>query len=144
MNGAKMERKWIPTHEVQVGDWLAHKLSDTPWTYTPVTGWADRELQLSRYGLADVTHRVFTVQNAPWWVDAMDRTHDLNGKALIIRAPHIHRGVVFDTHAEANCEAVTSPDESGTFRATGSRGVERSYNVLMVATVYPCHDSEHG
>ena len=57
-------RQWVPTRDVREGDQLAHKLSDTPWTYTPVTGWSDRVLKLSRYeGLSDVTHRTFTVRN---------------------------------------------------------------------------------
>lgn len=73
---------WIPTAEVRKGDQLAHKLSDTPWTYTEVTGWSDRYLATS-----DVTHRTFTVTDAPWWVDELDRTADLAGRALIKARP---------------------------------------------------------
>lgn len=80
-------REWVPTAEVRVGDKLAHKLSDTPWTYTEVTGWSDRELRLSRFGpgLADVTQRTFTVSDAPWWVRSDDfaLVHPLDGEALI-------------------------------------------------------------
>jgi hypothetical protein len=81
------EREWIPTSEVRIGDRLAHKLSDTAWHYTTVTGWSDRELRLSRYGLPDVTHRTFTVSGAPWWVraDNFALVHSLDGEALIAR-----------------------------------------------------------
>lgn len=74
------DREWIPATDVREGDQLAHKLSDTPWTYTTVTGWTDEYLPTS-----DVTHRTFTVTGAPWWIDEMDRTADLAGKALIKR-----------------------------------------------------------
>ena len=74
------DRIWIPTTDVRAGDQLAHKLSDTPWTYTPVTGWSDRYLATS-----DVTHRTFTVTGAPWWVNELDRTSDLAGETLIRR-----------------------------------------------------------
>jgi hypothetical protein len=80
------ERVWVPTAEVRAGDLLAHKLSDTPWTYTPVTGWEDRTLHLGgRQG--DVVQRRFTVTGAPWWVGPGDRTHDLAGRALIRARP---------------------------------------------------------
>ncbi len=77
------ERTWIPTAEVQAGDQLAHKLSDTPWTCTRVTGWTDRVLHLG-HGMADVTHRIFTVTDAPWWIGTADLTHDLAGRALVM------------------------------------------------------------
>jgi hypothetical protein len=84
------DRMWIPTADVKVGDQLAHKLSDTPWTYTTVTGWSDRLLRLSRFpdsNLADVTHRTFTVTGATWWIraDNMELVSDLAGETLIKR-----------------------------------------------------------
>jgi hypothetical protein len=89
--GCPVRRQWVRTRDVRMGDELAHKLSDTPWTYTPVTGWADRLLELSRFGggLADVTHRTFRVSAAPWWVrdDNMMLTCDLDGEALIRLRP---------------------------------------------------------
>ena len=80
------DRVWIPTGEVRAGDQLAHKLSDTPWTFTEVTGWTDKVLHLG-HSMADVTHRVFTVTDAPWWVGERDLTHDLAGRALIMARP---------------------------------------------------------
>lgn len=76
------DREWIPTTEVREGDQLAHKLSDTPWTYTTVTGWSDRYLTA-----CDVTHRTFTVTGAPWWVraDNFELVADLAGQTLIRR-----------------------------------------------------------
>ena len=74
---------WIPTTEVQAGDRLALLLSDAE-AYPEVTGWSDRVLELSRHGLADVTHRTFTVTGAPWWADRMDRTGDVTGQTLIV------------------------------------------------------------
>jgi hypothetical protein len=84
------EREWVPTGDVRIGDQLAHKLSDTPWTYTTVTGWSDRVLKLSRFGgnLKDVTQRTFEVSGAPWWVraDNFMLVHSLeDGEALILK-----------------------------------------------------------
>jgi hypothetical protein len=75
--------QWIPAADVKTGDVLPCYLSDAT-AYVTVTGWADKELQLSRYGLQDVTHRTFTVASAPWWVDEMDRTSDLAGETLVL------------------------------------------------------------
>lgn len=74
----QVQRAWIPTADVRVGDMLAHKLSDTPWTYTRVTGWTDEPMS------GGVTHRIFAVQDAPWWVSELDRTADLAGEALVM------------------------------------------------------------
>jgi len=71
------ERTWIPTADVQVGDQLAHKLSDTPWTYTRVTGWSDKTFS------DGTVHRIFAVAGAPWWVDENSRTADLAREALV-------------------------------------------------------------
>ncbi len=72
------ERVWVHTADVRIGDQLAHKLSDTPWTYTRVTGWSDKYLPTS-----GITHRIFAVAGAPWWVSEIDRTADLAGEALV-------------------------------------------------------------
>jgi hypothetical protein len=79
------DREWIPAADVQVGDQLAHKLSNTPWTYTPVTGWSDKVLHLGG-SLGNVTQRRFTVSGAPWWVtsDAASLWHSLDGQALVL------------------------------------------------------------
>jgi hypothetical protein len=84
---SRSDREWIPTADVRPGDQLAHKLSDTLWTYTPVTGWSDRYLATS-----DVTHRTFTVWGAPWWVrtDNMMLVSDLAGETLIRRRALVH------------------------------------------------------
>jgi len=76
--------EWVPAAEIRHGDRLACLLSDAEF-YPQVTGWSDRELKLSRFGLADVTHRTFAVRSAPWWVDDAMRTVDLAGQALIVR-----------------------------------------------------------
>jgi hypothetical protein len=77
--------QWIPTADVKPGDQLACFLSDAS-AFPEVTGWADRELALSRFGLADVTHREFTVRDAPWWVrtDNFMLTSDLAGETLVL------------------------------------------------------------
>lgn len=72
------ERAWIPTADVRVGDQLAHKLSDTPWTYTRVTGWSDKTFS------DGTVQRLFAVAGAPWWVDGADLWHSLDGKALVL------------------------------------------------------------
>jgi hypothetical protein len=76
------DREWVPTAEVREGDQLAHKLSDTPWTYTTVTGWSDKYLPTS-----GITHRTFTVTGAPWWVraDNFELVSDLASETLIKR-----------------------------------------------------------
>jgi hypothetical protein len=80
MTPEQSDREWIPAANVRVGDQLAHKLSDTPWTYTPVTGWSDKVLHLG-----DTPQRRFTVSGAPWWVTCDDASlwHSLDGQALV-------------------------------------------------------------
>jgi hypothetical protein len=104
-------RTWIPTAEVQAGDQLAHKLSDTPWTYTRVTGWSDRYL-----ATPGVTHRVFTVTDAPWWIDEMDRTRDLAGRALVM-----------------TCGSLPAPGPAGVLVDRNYRGPGRVSRVMPAA-----------
>jgi hypothetical protein len=90
--GCPVRNQWVPTASVRAGDELAHKLSDTPWTYTPVTGWSDRLLAGCGAHGTDVTHRTFTVTSAPWWVRAewCDTVGDLAGESLIkLRAEYL-------------------------------------------------------
>lgn len=76
--------EWVPTGDVREGDRIACLLSDAH-AFLPVTGWADKTLDLTRHGLGVHVHRVFSVANAPWWAGDDMRTHDLAGQALIVK-----------------------------------------------------------
>lgn len=78
-----MDLEWIPTGDVRIGDRLACLLSDAR-SYPTVTGWSDKMLILSRYGLDDVTHRTFTVTGASWWTEDM-LTFNLAEGTLIVK-----------------------------------------------------------
>ena len=93
--GCPVRNQWVRTTDVRAGDELAHKLSDTPWTYTPVTGWSDRLLAGCGAHGTDVTHRTFAVTGAPWWVreEDCDTVSDLDGETLIrLRAEYLPGG----------------------------------------------------
>ncbi len=87
--GPTGELEWVLTEDVKEGMRIQFALSNAV-AYPVVTGWKDKVLQLSRFeGLKDVTHRVFELRDAPWWVDDAMRRHGLdNGdKALVVREP---------------------------------------------------------
>jgi hypothetical protein len=83
VRGVEIEE--VPTLAVRLGDHVACWLSDAS-AYLPVTGWSDRLLKLSRFGLADVVHRTFTVRGAPWWAgtDMGMLTYDVAGTVFIV------------------------------------------------------------
>jgi hypothetical protein len=79
-----MYLRWIPTSEVAIGDRIACLLSNAS-AYLTVTGWADKTIDLTRYGCGVYVHRIFTTSYAPWWVAGEDmRTFDLAREALIV------------------------------------------------------------
>ena len=87
MKAERPELEWIPTAEVREGDRLAMLLSDAQ-AFPEVTGWADREIDLTRHGLGVHVHRTFTVTPVEWWYGphhADMRTSDLAGQALIVK-----------------------------------------------------------
>jgi len=76
--------EWIPTGEVKVGDRIACLLSDAH-AYPTVTGWNDKVIDLSRYGLPVSKYRIFTVsEDVHWWIDESMRTNDLERETLIV------------------------------------------------------------
>lgn len=80
--------RYVMPEQVRPGDRLCVWLSDGS-AYPTVTGFSDRLLRLSRYGLEDVTHRTWQVTgDVPWWVDDNDVSADVT-RPVPIRAEEV-------------------------------------------------------
>ena len=73
----------IAVEDVRVGDVLCAWLSDAS-AYVTITGWTDRTIDLTRYDLGISVQRTFTVEGAPWWLDAGQRTATLGRRTFIL------------------------------------------------------------
>ncbi|MEV5883066.1 hypothetical protein AB0L74_10165 [Streptomyces sp. NPDC052020] len=86
-------REWVPTKDVKVGDKISCLLSDAS-ADLEVTGWEDKVIDLTRYGLGVSTYRHFKVSWAPWWACDMKafRLDGPEGKALVLARKLVHYG----------------------------------------------------
>ncbi|MFI0553453.1 hypothetical protein [Streptomyces scabiei] len=90
-----IEREWIPTKDVKIGDKISCLLSDAS-ADLEVTGWDDKVIDLTRYDLGTTTYRHFKVSWEPWWAYDM-KAFQLDGPrlasmALVLARKYVHYG----------------------------------------------------
>lgn len=78
--GVKVTEK--NAYDVRIGDSVVCMLSDAV-ARVPVTSITYRDLDLTRHGQGHSVHVVFGYSRAPWWVDQMDMTANIEHTVFV-------------------------------------------------------------
>jgi hypothetical protein len=73
----------VPAEDVRVGDRLCCWLADAS-AYPRVTGWRDREYDLTVHGLGVAVQREYETVGGPWWVDVRMTTAGIDRLVYVL------------------------------------------------------------